>query len=100
MSTAVPPPDAAATTCAKCGVSLAPFDDVFLFVERPCVECGKPTYLRNVDPKTGGVKIEKGDTPHVSIRMLQQRFKLTGGLGSRERESTSSPDRSSSRRAS
>jgi hypothetical protein len=77
--------DAAATTssagkCERCGESLVPLEDVLLFVERPCAECGKPTFRENRDPKTGGVRIEKGDRPHMSIRLLREQIKLSKGV--------------------
>lgn len=76
-----PPPESSEpdeTICAKCGLSLIPIEETF-FVKRPCVTCGRPTFLFDRDPKTSGLRIQNGDEVQVSLSGLAKQLKLKGG---------------------
>lgn len=49
-------------------------------MERVCVECGRPTFFYDRDPKSSGLRIRTGDRVHVSPEGLMRQLKLKGGM--------------------
>jgi hypothetical protein len=66
-------------TCAECGLSLVPIANALFSVKRTCETCGRDTYRVDRDPKTSGIKINKGDQLTLSADFLNRMRRLVGG---------------------